>query len=117
MIVSNILFFSEKEKIIKNSHPLRYRFIKNRTFNIKEWEDFMNFSAASTVFNFSSIVKYKLEFDSKIKPNFEDGKFIADFALNSESGQIAFNNKAIYYYRKREDGSSTIDKSWESKEK
>src|SRR5690606_9326357 len=62
MIASNILIFSEKEKIIKNSHPLRYRFIKNRTFDINEWEDFMNFSAASTIFNFSSIVKYKLEF-------------------------------------------------------
>lgn len=117
MMVTNILIYSESEKIIKNTHPLRYRFNENHSFSIKDWKNHLNFSAASTVFDYSLIKESNLKFDERVKPNFEDGKFIADYALEQKDGNIHFLKDSIYYYRKRSDQNSTIDTSWDTVEK
>lgn len=68
---------------------------------------FMN----ATFFKSDLIRKNNLAIDEKLRPNFEDGKFVAYYLLNADSGTVGFLNKAHYHYRKRSDQSSIIDKS------
>lgn len=60
-----------------------------------------------------TINENKLTFDSKIKPNFEDAHFVARYISCIEDNSIAFLKSAKYLYRKRTDGSSTLDSAWE----
>lgn len=50
-----------------------------------------------------------VQFDEKIKPNFEDGKFLAGYLLCAETGNVVYLRKAEFFYRKRGNGISTID--------
>lgn len=117
MIVTNLVFYFEDKKIKKDTHSLRYRFYgKHNNFDMKSLESNMNLSVATSLFYFPDIIKYNCEFNSEIKPNFEDGKFIADYMLASE-GHVTFLKDCIYYYRKRSDSSSTLDTAWTKPEK
>src|SRR5690606_8967093 len=84
--------------------------------DIKKLEKNINLSAATSVFHMIEIKKNKLRFNPEIKPNFEDGKFIADYML-AVDGHITFIKKSVYYYRKRSDSSSTLDTAWTKPEK
>lgn len=117
MIVSNLKFFIEDENIIQDRHPLRFRFENtSKKFSSLDLKDFMNLSAAATIFKTNSILKNKIEFNSNIRPNFEDGKLIADYLL-FDSGEVVFLKNSVYLYRKRSDKSSTVDTSWKNVQK
>jgi len=112
MIVANLKFYMEDDDIIIDKHSLKFRF-KNKVekFNNLDLKDFINLSAAATIFKKEYIVDSNIKFDERIKPNFEDGKFIADYLLMS-TGKVIFLKEPIYFYRKRSDKSSTVDNSW-----
>ncbi|HEB9971766.1 CDP-glycerol glycerophosphotransferase family protein [Campylobacter coli] len=108
MIGCNIIFYHEKQKLYKDNHPLNFKF-KNG-IQVKEncnLDNFIQLSAASCFIN----IRYlnKLLFDERLKPNFEDAKFINEYLLENINLKSAFLPKAKYFYRKREDGSSTLD--------
>ncbi|EDH2969291.1 glycosyltransferase [Campylobacter coli] len=108
MIGCNIIFYHEKQRIYKDSHPLNFKF-KNG-IQIKEnynLDNFIQLSAASCFIN----IRYlnKLLFDERLKPNFEDAKFINEYLLENINLKSTFLPKAKYFYRKREDGNSTLD--------
>ncbi len=110
MIGCNIIFYHEKQKLYKDNHPLNFKF-KNG-IQVKEncnLDNFIQLSAASCFIN----IRYlnKLLFDERLKPNFEDAKFINEYLLENINLKSAFLPKAKYFYRKREDGSSTLDVS------
>lgn len=56
-----------------------------------------------------------IRFDSRIRPTFEDAHFISRYQIGLNSGLIVLAPEAYYCYRKRQDGSSTIDRSFEDK--
>ncbi|HEB9312612.1 TPA: CDP-glycerol glycerophosphotransferase family protein, partial [Campylobacter coli] len=108
MIGCNIIFYHEKQKLYKDNHPLNFKF-KNG-IQVKEnynLDDFIQLSAASCFIN----IRYlnKLLFDERLKPNFEDAKFINGHLLENINLKSSFLPKAKYFYRKREDGNSTLD--------
>ena len=70
------------------------------------------FSASTTFFKTSVIRESGLEFDSQLKPVFEDAKFIAKLLMVTNSGVVGFLNKPRYFYRQRCDKTSLIGKSW-----
>lgn len=110
-VVCNIQMYSEKNKSITNAHPLKYRF--NNGINkvlVKDLGKNINLSVAITFFDVRQIRKLHLQFSDKIKPSFEDARFIADYQLDL-AGSVVFLKNSIYYYRKREDGSSTLDRA------
>ncbi len=117
MLVTNLKFYIENKALIRDTHPLNFRFKEKEALKINELDNCINLSASSTFFRMSDINKYNLFFDSNVKPNFEDGKFIADYLLNFSDEKIIFAEECIYFYRKREDGTSTLDSSWSKKEK
>ncbi|EAH7654054.1 glycosyltransferase [Campylobacter coli] len=108
MIGCNIIFYHEKQKLYKDNHALNFKF-KNG-IQVKEncnLDNFIQLSAASCFIN----VRYlnKLLFDERLKPNFEDAKFINEYLLENINLKSTFLPKAKYFYRKRKDGSSTLN--------
>ncbi len=106
--------YLENGRVMKNTHPLKYKFNnKNKKHLISNLDKNIQMSASSTIFKVNeSITEGYCRFNEKIKPNFEDAKFIADYFLYNYDKKIIFVENAKYYYRKREDGSSTLDNSW-----
>lgn len=114
MISCNFIFYREEAGLYGNKHPLRYRF-KNGTsfYNVQDDHHPIQLSMATAFFRVESIAQQGLHINEDIRPNFEDGDFVNRFLLGLEEGMICFAAKPKYYYRKREAGTSTIDKSWE----
>ncbi|EJL9319682.1 CDP-glycerol glycerophosphotransferase family protein [Campylobacter coli] len=114
MIGCNIIFYYEKQKIHKDNHPLNFKFKSG--VQVKEnynLDSFIQLSAASCFMNIGYLDK--LLFDEKLKPNFEDAKFINEYLLDNINLKSAFLPTVKYFYRKREDGSSTLDLKLKSK--
>ena len=118
MAVGNLRFYFEDNKSIKDTHFLKYRF-KNEVNKVDMTNLDVNINLFVTVSFFKTeyLKKYNILFDERIKPNFEDGKFLADYFLSVNKGKVAYLKNALFNYRKRGDGSSTIDGSWSKKEK
>ncbi|EKN0024621.1 CDP-glycerol glycerophosphotransferase family protein [Campylobacter lari] len=110
MIGCSVIFYHEKQRIYKDNHPLNFKF-KNG-IQIKEnynLDNFIQLSAASCFMNITLL--NNLIFDEKLKPNFEDAKFINEYLLENINLKSAFLPKVKYFYRKREEGNSTLDNS------
>ncbi len=118
MLVANTHFYIESQKAYKDTHPLRYRFHqKTKKYPINNLGNNINLSAGASLFFADTIKDNAIVFDNKVKPNFEDGKFIADFLLVSTKDLAYFADNVIYNYRKRDDSTSTLDGSWFKVEK
>ncbi|MGQ2672407.1 CDP-glycerol:glycerophosphate glycerophosphotransferase [Campylobacter coli] len=110
MIGCNVIFYYEKQKLYKDNHALNFKFKSG--IQVKEnynLDSFIQLSAASCFMNIGYLDK--LLFDEKLKPNFEDAKFINEYLLDNINLKSAFLPTVKYFYRKREDGNSTLDNS------
>ncbi|PZT47649.1 capsular biosynthesis protein [Helicobacter valdiviensis] len=108
MVGCNLIFYYEKNKTYRNNHALKFKFKDKITIKENEkLDNFIQLSASSCFVNINFL--NALVFDEKLKPNFEDAKFINEYLLDNISYKSAFLKKAKYYYRKREDGNSTLD--------
>ncbi|TCV86634.1 CDP-glycerol glycerophosphotransferase family protein [Testudinibacter aquarius] len=110
-----LVFYFEDKKIFKDTHPLRYRFAKgNKIVSAKELDSFIQLSASTALFK-SKLLKHT-RFNEQLKPSFEDAKFVTDYLIdNRHNGNVGFIANISYFYRKREDGSSTLDGAWANK--
>ncbi|EDD2176932.1 glycosyltransferase [Campylobacter coli] len=110
MVGCSVIFYHEKQRIYKDNHPLNFNFKNGEiVYNNFELKNNVHMHAASSVFNIIYLVQ---EFDEKLKPNFEDAKFVNEYLLENIDLKSAFLPKAKYFYRKREDGTSTLDNSY-----
>ncbi|EDO6568476.1 glycosyltransferase [Campylobacter coli] len=110
MVGCSVIFYHEKQRIYKDNHPLNFKFKNGEIiYNNFELKNNVHMHAASSVFNIIYLVQ---EFDEKLKPNFEDAKFVNEYLLENIDLKSAFLPKAKYFYRKREDGTSTLDNSY-----
>src|SRR3546814_7390801 len=75
----------------------------------------MQLSAATAFFDLGIIVRNQLRFHEDIRPSFEDAHFVARYIAFAGQGNAAFLKRARYFYRKRMDGSSTLDNSTSGK--
>ncbi|AIJ32371.1 CDP-glycerol glycerophosphotransferase family protein [Actinobacillus suis] len=118
MVVGNLYYYHDKTKVASDTHPLKYRFKHNVTkVPVTNMDNYINLFVTVTFFKTQHLKDSGIEFDSRIKPHFEDGKYLADYLLYVYKGNIAYIKNAIFYYRKRGDGNSTIDTAWLKKEK
>ncbi|HEC1728349.1 TPA: CDP-glycerol glycerophosphotransferase family protein, partial [Campylobacter lari] len=77
-------------------------------------DNFIQLSAASCFMNITFL--NNLIFDEKLKLNFEDAKFINEYLLENINLKSVFLPKARYFYRKREEGNSTLNLKLNSKD-
>lgn len=118
MVSCNFIYYYERKKKYSNTHPLRYRFAKgNRTSDFSQDTKDLQLSCATAFFDAQLLrMNGKLRIHERIRPNFEDANFVNRYLHAAPSKQVIFLASAEYYYRKRGDGSSTLDTAWEKPE-
>jgi hypothetical protein len=109
MVAANLVIWNDSTGERVNSHPLRARFSRDRLVRLNSSARYFFGSAPAAFLRRSGIEQLKLTFDERIQPNFEDGHFCARYLLNTDEPTIAFLSSAEYFYRKRSDGSSTLN--------
>ncbi len=72
-------------------------------------QDHIQLGTNTAWFRRDLIERHKLRFDPRVVPTFEDGHFANRFLLLNPDTEVAFLKSAIYRYRKRADGTSTLD--------
>ncbi len=116
MVCCNQIYYFEETNQYIDRHPFGYRF-KNgiSTAPCGDLGKNIHFSAALSVMRVDCIPSW-LNFDERLKPTFEDGKFVNTFLLkqNAES-LVCYHPNARYYNRKRADKTSTMDGVWQHK--
>ncbi|EOV8976723.1 glycosyltransferase [Cronobacter turicensis] len=118
MVGCNTIMFYEATNQYKDAHPLGFKFKKgNLLVPLCSMEKEIQLSASTAFFRTALIVSKDVFFDARVKPNFEDAHFVARYLQGVQVGHAAFLEHSKYYYRKREDGSSTLDTSWTKKER
>lgn len=116
MLCNNFILYFEDKNIYKDTHPLKYRFSKGDVAtSVNDLGRNMQLSASTAIFKTSVIKNNNMLFSDKIKPSFEDAHFVGCYLSGLRDGLVGFVSKAKYFYRKRSDGSSTLDGAWEKK--
>ncbi|MEP8838736.1 CDP-glycerol glycerophosphotransferase family protein (plasmid) [Enterobacter roggenkampii] len=114
MLSCNFIFYIEDKNTYSNTHPLNFRFKDgDKILPVMQMDKNPQLHVNSVIFKRDTIIENGILFDDRIKPNFEDGHFVANYILATQESSIAFCSKAKYFYRKRSDGSSSLDTSWE----
>jgi len=118
MVAMNLIFYFEKDKKLSDTHPLKYKFDKKIKFiKINDLKCHIQLSSATALFRKSIIDRYGLKQPETLKPNFEDAYFITMYLAHARFDNALFLKNAQYLYRKRENASSTLDRSWSDKRK
>ncbi|AJK71604.1 glycosyltransferase [Campylobacter jejuni] len=108
MISCNIIFYYEKYHTYRDNHSLNYKYKNNNTLlENNNLNNFIQLSVASCLLKISLI--QDLFFDEKLKPNFEDARFINEYLLQNIDKNSIFLKNARYFYRKRKEQNSTLD--------
>ncbi|GAA1798183.1 CDP-glycerol glycerophosphotransferase family protein [Nocardioides hankookensis] len=93
-------------------HPLRSMFRDGDVARrLEESGDFFAGSAPSCFFRRERLLDEGLRFDDRVRPNFEDGHFTARYLLGVADPVVGFIGRARYHYRRRADGTSTLQRS------
>lgn len=118
LLAANLLILNDTTGEVTNTHPLRVRFEKRlQVVELQRHPNFIHLSAATGFYRSSILKSHNLEFDSRVKPNFEDAHFTARYLFKMANPRVAMIRDAEYLYRKREDGSSLVQTSWQKPEK
>ncbi|ECR2421964.1 glycosyltransferase, partial [Campylobacter coli] len=113
MIGCNIIFYFEKNKSFRDEHSLKFKFQQGeKLITNKNLDNFIQLACNSALIKSSKICTL---FDENLKPNFEDAKFINEYLLENLESKSAFLKNAMYFYRKRQDKSSTLDTKLQNK--
>ncbi|WP_439691240.1 bifunctional glycosyltransferase/CDP-glycerol:glycerophosphate glycerophosphotransferase [Curtobacterium sp. SP.BCo] len=117
VVCTHLMPFDERTGERTDTHPLRHKFQKgSRVINLHV-EPTVHVSAGNTFLRTSVIDELGLRFDAQIRPNFEDGHFIARYLLGSDTHRLGVVASAKYYYRTRGNGSSATQTSFLMPEK
>lgn len=118
MLGCNVVFYFEKNNFYKETHPLGFKF-KNGDVCVPLDKIGKNIqlSASTAIFKASLINDNHIRFDPEVKPAFEDAKFVQEYLLDVGDSSVGFLRDSKYYYRKREDGTSTLDTAWQKVER
>lgn len=93
-------------------HPRRWQFQQgSRVANLDAEPNVFFAVTPGSFFRLDRIRALGLEFDTRIRPNFEDAHFAARYVLDLPAPEIGLLRDAIYVYRKRAAGTSTLQSS------
>lgn len=114
MVSANYIFYYEDTDKVSDTHPLRYRFAKGDCIlPSNDLGKHIILNVNCVLFKRIRLIEHNIEFSSKIKPGFEDAHFVNRYLIGLDEGFIAFLQSPHYFYRKRDDGTSTLDTAWE----
>lgn len=114
MVSANMIFYMENRNEFSDSHALKFRFSNgDQSLRSDDLGKFIQLSASTAIFKRIRVLSENLFFNPLIRPAFEDGHFVNRYLLGLDNNHVAFITEPKYYYRKRENGTSTIDTAWE----
>lgn len=105
---SRLTFIEGRDSEPQQGHPLRDFFTDDYLVDVTVRADRFHGSAPAAFFRRAALEENGIQFDPKIRPNFEDGHFCCHYLLTQQRPTIGFVGSAHYIYRKRADGSSTL---------
>ena len=112
-VCANYIFYYEDVDAFSDTHPLRYRFASEKNVvSISKMGKNISLNVNSVFYKRARLLEKNIRFNAQIRPGFEDSHFTNTYFLSLDDGMIAFVPGAKYYYRKRQDGSSTLDTAW-----
>jgi glycosyltransferase involved in cell wall biosynthesis len=112
MVATNRVFVDDATGERSDSHGLRQMFADgDRLVDLDRAPEYFHGSAPAAFLKRARIAELGLEFDHRIRPNFEDGHFCTRYLLGCPAPYVGFVASAVYLYRKRSDGSSTLQNS------
>lgn len=111
MVATHRVIWDETTGATSNSHPLRRMFGYDRLVDLDVAESLFHGSAPAAFFDLDRVRDQDLRFDSRIRPNFEDGHFCSSYLLGCERPLVGFVSTTRYHYRKRADRSSSLQGS------
>lgn len=110
MISCNLIRYYESFSGYRNDHPTNYKYSnREKWVNVSNSDTHFQMFVNSAFFKRSIIEKHEIRFDHKVKPTFEDGHFANVYLMHCQIMTIGFIASAKYNYRKRSDGSSSLD--------
>jgi glycosyltransferase involved in cell wall biosynthesis len=112
MVATRLMVLDDRSGEVSNTHPLRTSFRDGDVARrLNAHGDFFAGSAPSALFRRDRLEALGLRFDDRVQPNFEDGHFCVRYLLASEDPVLGFVRSARYLYRRRTDGTSTLQRS------
>jgi glycosyltransferase involved in cell wall biosynthesis len=111
MVATNRLIWDEATGTLADRHPLRRMFGHDRLVDLDLAESVFHGSAPAAFFDLDRLRGQRLRFDTRIRPNFEDGHFCSAYLLGCERPLVGFLASTRYHYRKRADRSSSLQGS------
>lgn len=115
LVCARVMILDDATGELTDSHPLRYRFgdaTEPELVSCVERPDRIHLQAASACYRLDRLRSAGLEFDGRVRPNYEDGQLTARYLWTEAEPVIAFLPAAEYRYRRRADGSSLVQTSW-----
>ena len=112
-VANYLVHYQEWTRKVLDNHPRRSLFKHDEILSIQVNPYLQNYFAnsAAMFFRRELIEKTGLRFNTKLKPNFEDGDFSARYFLNNP-GIVAFNGRTRYFYRSRRNQTSSVQNMW-----
>ncbi len=105
---ARILWY-EDTGVVSDTHPLKGMFgSRDQLVDLDVFPDYFHGSAPAAFLRTDILESQGLRFDTEIRPNFEDGHFCGRYLLAAQAPVVAFLGSARYIYRKRADGTSTL---------
>lgn len=112
MVATRLMVLNDVTGAITNTHPLRSSFRDGDVARrLSAHSDYFAGSAPSALFRRDQLQKLELRFDDRVQPNFEDGHFCVRYLLSFDDPVLGFVRSARYHYRRRSDGTSTLQRS------
>ena len=110
VVAGSLWQLSDATGRVTDTHPLRHRFAAGeRTVDLAENPACFFGSSAVALFRHSLVGD--LRFDARIRPHFEDAHFVLRYLLALPRPLLTLVPAARYHYRRRADGSSTMQTS------
>lgn len=112
LYATNPIYLEETTGKLRDGHPLRGRFRGgNRLVDLRGFPNSIQMQATTAFFRRSILLKFAIEFGTSIRPTFEDAHFTSHYLLRTEDPIVGIISTSRYIYRKRADGTSTLQTS------
>jgi glycosyltransferase involved in cell wall biosynthesis/CDP-glycerol glycerophosphotransferase (TagB/SpsB family) len=118
LVACRLVILEEETGRVTDTHPLRMKFAEGRRIvDLDQDSRAIHMQSASAFLRREKLDELGLRFDDTIRPNFEDSFLISLYLASFEHPRIALLPEAHYEYRRRSDGSSLVQASWQKAEK
>lgn len=112
LVICHLMDHFEATGVIKDSHPLKYRFRGgDQLVDVDRFPEYVHMHASSAFFRLTRVSKLGLRFDERVRPVFEDAHFVQKYLLALSKRLVFVSDSAQYFYRRRADNSSTLQNS------